>query len=293
MNYPCYFKEGFTPQSGIDTITIWLHPEIINHPQLFHERGSNNQGINLRYKKEMLHGTEKVIRTNFLVDIQAETINPNDDIFDQVLSILNYLTYSGILHRPRGRSIYDDLKCFFQTNFARLFALDRLDFYFDLRREDMRLLGEPNPDFPNTRYSSLHSSVLKAYLRDEKLRQKRHIAYGEIDNMDYPSRIEFSLCRDNCKYLNAYNLIGTYDYIFLRYLPFLARKWHDHRCKVVEVAERNIDYSHDLRQIITVAGRQIPQYTELLETPPKPIPYKNAGRNETDYNFIAEFYGRS
>ena len=92
--------------------------------------------------------------------------------------------------------------------------------------------------------------------------------------------------------MNANNLIGPYDYVFLQYLPFLARKWHDHRYKVVEVAERNIDYAHHLRQIITVAGRQIPQYS-LLETPPKPIPYKSVRRNETDYNFIAEFYGRS
>ena len=289
MNYPYFYREGFTPQSGIDTITIWLHPKIINRPGLFHKEGNNNQAINLRYKHEINKNT--IIRTNFLVDIQAEAINPNDDILYQILLILIHLTEQDILRYPNGQVIYD-LMSFYHVNFNSLFALDKLDFYFDLRHEDMRLLGKANPACPNTRYSSFRSSVLKAYLRDEKLRQKRHIAYDEIDDICYPSRIEFSLCRDNCKYMNAYNLIGPYDYVFLQHLPFLARKWHDHRYKVVELAERNIDYAHHLRQIITVAGRQISR-PELHETPPKPIPYKNARRNEADYNFIAEFYGIS
>jgi hypothetical protein len=293
MNFPCYFQEGFTPQSGIDTITVWLHPDIINRFDHFHERGNNNQPINLRFSKEINSKTNIVYRTNHLVDIQAEAINPNNDILDQVLTILVELTYEGILRYPQLDQHINDLKIFFYWNFERLFALDRLDFYFDLRNGDMRLLGNQNPDYPNTRYSPGNPSVLKAYSRTAKLRQKRHMSNEEIDNMDYPYSIEFSLHRDNCEYLNAYNLTGSYENVFLRHLPFLARKWHDYRYKVVAVEERNLSYAHHLRQVIAVASHRIPQYDLLLKSPPKPIPYKSAKRNEVDYNFIAQFYGRA
>jgi len=292
MNFPCYFQEGFTPQSGIDTITVWLHPKIINRFDQFHEQGNNNQPINLRFKNEVDYRTNTKYRTNYLVDIQSEVVNPDYDILDQVLTILVSLTYEGILHHPQLGHYKNDLKSFFYWNFDRLFALDALDFYFDLRNGDMRLLGKANPAYPYTRYSSRKLAVLKAYSRIAKLRQKMHISYEDIENMDYPNRIEFSLRRDNCQFLNAYNLIGSYEDVFLRYLPFLARKWHDHRYQVVEVEERNLSYAHHLSQIIAVARQRIHQY-DLHPTPPKPIPYKTAKRNEVDYNFIVQFYARA
>jgi len=176
MNIPCYFKECFTPQSGIDTITVWIHPTIIDRFDQFHEYGNNNQPINLRFSKEANSKTNIVYRTNYSVDIQAEAINPNNDILDQVLSILVELTHEGILLHPQLGQHINDLKNFFYRNFDRLFALDALDFYFDLRKEDMRLLGEENPYFPTTRYSLVYPSVLKAYSRTAKLRQKMHVS---------------------------------------------------------------------------------------------------------------------
>jgi hypothetical protein len=292
MNFPCYFQEGSTPQSGIDTITVWLHPSIINQVYQFHERGNNNQPINLRYKKEIAYITNTPIRTNYYVDIQAEAINPNNDILDQVLTILVDLAYHGILHYPLLGQYTNDLKRFFKLNFNRLFSLDRLDFYFDLRDGDMRLLGTPNPVYPNTRYSSKNEAVLKAYSRTAKLRQKRCIPYKDIENMDYPNRIEISLRRDNCDYLNAYNLTGSYENVFLWHLPLLARKWQNYRHKVVEVQECNLSYAHHLCKVIAVARQRIPQYNDLLRTPIKPIPYKKTKRNEVDYNFIPQFYSR-
>jgi len=293
MNSPYYFQEGFTPQSGIDTITVWIHPSIINCFFQFHEQGNNNQPINLRFSKEVNPITNINFRRNHLVDIQAEVINPDYDILDQVLTILVNLTYTGILHYPQLGQYTNDLKGFFYFNFDRLFSLDRLDFYFDLRDGDMRLLGNPNPAYPNTRYSQGKPSVLKAYSRTEKLRQKQHISFEDIENMDYPARIEFSLCRANCDYLNAYNLSGSYDNVFLRYLPFLARKWFNYRHEVVKIEERNLSYAHHLRQVIAVASHRIPQYDLLLKTPTKPIPYKAAKKDEVDHNYIAQFYGRA
>jgi len=116
--------------------------------------------------------------------------------------------------------------------------------------------------------------------------------YDDIENMDYPNRIEFSLRRANCEFLNAHNLTGTYENVFLRYLPFLARKWRNYRHEVVEVEECNLSYAHHLCQVIAVARQRIPQYNDLLPTPLKPIPYKKAKRNEVDENFIPQYYSR-
>jgi hypothetical protein len=289
LNYPCTFAEGFTPQSGIDTISIWIHPAIINQRDMFHEYGNNNAKINLRYKPEINHRNGNYIRVNFFFDIQSEAINPNQDIFDQILNIITQMAFDGILCLPNDSYQYD-IKNFFRVNFDHLFALDGLDFYHDLRSDDMVLLGNPNPKYPNTRYSSIYPSVLKAYLRTERLRQKRHTPYEEIDNIDYPARIEFTLRRGNCDYLNIRNLTGTYENVFLQYLPFLARKWLDYKHGVVEVASvRDLSYAHDLRQIIAVAGHRIP-HPDLLKAPLKPIPYKQARKNETDLNWVAGFY---
>jgi hypothetical protein len=292
MNFQSYFKEGFTPQSGIDTITVWLHPSIINRFDQFHKQGNNNQPINLRFSKEVNSKTNIEYRTNFLVDIQAEAINPYYNILDQVLTILVNLTYEGILHYPQFGQHITDLKSFFYNNFERFFSIDRLDFYFDLRNGDMRLLGKPNPVYPNTRYSLNYPSVLKAYFRTAKLIQKRCISNEEIENIEYPNRIEFSLRRENCDFLNVNNLTGSYEDVFLRYLPFLARKWNDYRGRIVKVEERNLSYAHHLRQVIVASRHRTQHYYYLLHTPLKPIPHKSAKRNEVDYDFIPQFYSR-
>ena len=292
MNHTVYFKEGATPISGIDTISIWLHPAIINKREKFHERGNNNTPVNLRYKQEIDYRTQKLIRTNFLIDIQAEAINPNYNILEQILSIIMEYVYDNTLCFPHNVDLYTIYK-FFYENIDRLLALDALDFYFDLHSEDVRLLGKPNPSYPNTRYSSGYPSILKVYSRPIKLQQKRHIQNREIENMDYPTRIEFSLRRENCNYLNLRNLSGTYEHIFLRYLNFLARKWLDYRSQIVEVPWHNIHYAHHLRQIMAVAVKRIPQYKDLLETPKKPIPNKSVRKNEVDYNFIEGYHGRT
>jgi hypothetical protein len=88
MNFPCYFQEGSTPQSGIDTITVWLYPNIINRFNQFHERGNNNQPISLRFSKEINSKTNVAYSTNYFVDIQSEAIDPDYNILDQVLTIL-------------------------------------------------------------------------------------------------------------------------------------------------------------------------------------------------------------
>jgi hypothetical protein len=293
--YTRYFNEGFTPPSGIDTISIWIHPLIINRLDAFHQRGNNNEPVTLRVKQEKDNRTGNFIRTNCLLDIQAEALDPEQDILRQVLRYLLSMERCGILKQHQNCDDNGILN-YFNVDFSELFAIDALDFYFDFFDGDIVLIGT-NPQYPNTRYSSrsiAHPSILKAYGRPERLRQKRHIPYETIRNMNYPKRIEFSLRRGNCNYLHSHNLSGNYHDVFYRYLPFLARKWHDYRHETVDIPDRrNLDYNPCFQQILCMARSRIPQYRNLLETPRKAIPFKHAKRNETDRNWSAWFYANT
>ena len=290
LNFPAYFNEGSTPQAGIDTVQLWIHPLLVNLPHLFHNTGNNNALVNLRYKQEVDYRTGNPIRKKFLVDIQAEMFHPEVDVYETILTILMQLAHDRILHFPQSDNFYD-VGTFFKVNFDRLFALEKLDFYHDFRHGDIVFLGNPNARYPNTRYSTgsfKRPSILKAYSRPERLFQKRHLNHEVITGIKYPLRIEFALCGRNCKYLNILNLRGTYESVFSRYLPFLARKWLNYRHEVVQV--RDLSYAPHLRKIVKTAGQRIPQYNNLHETPEKPIPYKCFGKKEVDINWVSEFY---
>ncbi len=186
-----------------------------------------------------------------------------------------------------------DLKSIFITNFDRLFSIEALDFYNDVKNEDVHFIKRRNKNYPNTIYSqkgSYKKSILKVYDRVEKLRQKHNIPFSAIQNIEYPLRIEFSLRRDNCKFLDIRNLTGIYENVFLRYLYFLANRWNNYSHDLIHIYPRNIEYNLYLLQIISVSLGRIPHYNNLYKTPVKPIPYKSAQKNGIDYNFIAEFY---
>ena len=118
--------------------------------------------------------------------------------------------------------------------------------------------------------------------------------YKYIEQMEYKTRIEFHLANGNCDFLDYQNLQGTFEMIFLHYLPQLARKWFDYRREVVSVPYlHKLPYACHLRQIndMALAGH-IPQYKELIKTPLRPIPEKRYGRNETDLNWLSQFITR-
>jgi hypothetical protein len=299
-NYIFCSKDLFLPQSGIDTITVWLHPAVIACERLFHEqdasykgigyKANNYKGINLRYKREINQKTGKFIRKDYFIDIQTEAIDLNNDISFQVIGILENFAVKKVLRRPQRINIYN-FKSFFMDNFDSLFTLDSLDFFFEMQNDDMQLLGKPNPE-----YSHGYSQVLKVYKQSERLerkldllrersKRKLNLLYDDIEILEYPFRIEFSLNKDTCKYLNILNLFGTYDDIFLRHLPFLA---HKYRHEVTELKEIKLHRARYLQQIIDVARERIPRNFNLHETPSRPTLYEKIGRN--DNNFIAEFY---
>jgi hypothetical protein len=292
INPPHHSNEWATKPAGIDTITIWVHPKIINRFDAFHEQGNVHNSVNLRLKHEKIPKTGQIIRSNYIIDIQSEAINPDFNIFDQVTNILTSFVYEGILKIDQ-RFDWNNIPNFFRAAFSSLFALERIDFFFDVKREDVALRGAPNPQYPNTLYSSDYPSSMKIYDRVVRQKQKNHISYNHINEIEYPMRIEFHLVRGNCNYIHPQNLDGNYEQIFLNYLPFLARKWLTFRSQILDVNKQNLTYDHHLRQVIEIALQpHIPQYTNLLKNPRKPEPFKKAKKEDVDTNWVAYFASR-
>ena len=290
IQYQRYFNEWEVPSYGIDTISIWIHPNLISRFEDFHERGNIHEAINCRRNYEKNQNTGQIIRTNYIIDFQTEAINPDYDILEQIIQILSLFVYDGTLKMKKDTGM-PAINIFFMEAFSSLFSIDRIDFYFDLKDNDIIPSKEPDPGHPNTYYSSDYPSSIKTYSRIEKLKSKNNISYQKIMNIEFNSRIEFHLCRSNCDFLDYRNLQGNFEIIFLRYLPLLAKKLFKHRREILEIPYlHKLPYAHHLRQIhnLTFAGH-IPQYKDLLKSPTKPIPYKKYKKNETDYNWLSEF----
>jgi len=289
INYTRFFNELDCPPAGIDTISIWVHDNLINRFDDFNPQGNIHESINCRYRDEINKKTGQFFRRNYFIDIQSEALNPNNDILEQIINILSKFIFIGTLRAFKNIDIYDTSKLL-MNNISSLFAINSVDFYFDLKEEDCILLGEPNP-YPNTRYSLDYPSCLKVYSKTNRHIAKNHKSYQNIEQMKYKTRIEFHLVNSNCNFLHFQNLRGTFEIVFYHYLPQLARKWFDHRREVVKIQKLyELPYAHHLRQIneMALAGH-IPQYRDLLKTPIRPKPEKHYGKNEVDLNWLSNF----
>jgi hypothetical protein len=293
MQYNHYFEEWNTPPAGIDTISIYINPAIINRFNAFHEHGNIHEAINCRIKQEKDYRTGQLIRTNHIIDIQAEAINPDMDILGQIINILAGFVYDGTLKTITNADM-PTLVNFFMGSFSSFFSIDTLDFYFDMKDGDSISIGKSDPRYPNTRYSSERYSSLKTYSKVKRQEYKNHISREHIQEMEFQNRIEFHLMRGNCEYLDYRNLQGPFEVVFLRYLPLLARKWFDHRREIVEVPNlKKLPYAHHLRQIDDIAhAGHIPHYRELLKTPPKPMPERYYKKDEVDRNWLPHIVTR-
>ena len=67
IKYQRYFDEWNLPTSGIDTISVWVHPNLINRFEDFHERGNIHGAANCRKRHEINHWTSRLIRTNYII----------------------------------------------------------------------------------------------------------------------------------------------------------------------------------------------------------------------------------
>jgi hypothetical protein len=287
FDYVKYFDECNVPSAGIDTVSIYIHPYLINKHPYFHEQGNVNEAINLRRKIERDHLTKKIYRTDYLMDIQAEAINPNINIFHQVLELIVKLFQADILSfstKPYMELIY----YFLVYNFDRFFAIDYVDFYFNIKEEDAILLGNIDSRFPNTQYSS--DNCIKTYNRILRLKHKNTIPHKKIEKITYPRRIEFHLNRITCRYLNCMNLNGTYDMVFQYYLNFFARKWRKYKHQLINIPSIEESDYHYLKQIDNLAfAMTIPHNMALVKSPLKPIPNKKAKKDRIDSDWLPRF----
>jgi hypothetical protein len=282
-----FFSEWNVPSSGIDTISIWIHPYLIKDFSMFHEKGNINKSVNLRKKHEIAYKIQKPIRTNYFIDIQAEAINPNINILDQIFMYIFDLFNTNILFI---RNISDEAKLidFLKMSFNALFSINFIDFYFDIKNENVILLGDINPNYPNTQYST--NGCIKTYDRKIRLKHKNTISYEIIDEIINARRIEFHLTRTTCRYLNCINLHGTFDFVFHNHLNYLARQWLKYKRQIIKIKDINEIDNFYLKKIDNLAlSRTIPHNKALEKSPPMPIPYKKAKQNEVDLDWFPKF----
>jgi hypothetical protein len=127
--YTRFYNEQDGPPEGIDTVSIWVNPDIINRIDDFHREGNIHESINCRWSEERIPKTGQFIRNNYFIDIQAEALNPNADILGQIIYLLTGFVYAGIIGPFRNEDM-PTIAGFFMDNFSRLFAINFLDFNF-------------------------------------------------------------------------------------------------------------------------------------------------------------------
>jgi hypothetical protein len=177
-----------------------------------------------------------------------------------------------------------DMPAYLTANFDRFFSIATLDFHFDFHEGDCVIRGEEDPRYPGTVYSKDYPSSLKTYDRINRLQAKNSISHEKIMEMEYTRRIEFHFARGNCNRLAYQNLQGTFEVVFLWFLPFLARKWFDYHRQVVDVPNLSeLSYAHHYHQIVEVAlAGHIPQYRNLQKAPKKPVPCRKGINGNTN-----------
>lgn len=288
-NSPVYFEETSLPPAGIDRISIEIDDCLIADKSVFHYSGDINKPFCLRKKNHNGFGVA------YSFELNAEAIDPYYNILDQIIYYLVGLTIDGVLRN--GHNFPPDLiNAFYRNNLNRGFYLSCIEFYFDFKNEDMVLSSIiDNQLYETTRYSPDYPgerrSILKAYLRRERLRGKYHHRFTSIDSMMYTNRIEFSLKNRNCRYLALENLYGDYDTVFNRYLPFLASRWRQYGGYVAYIPDlNNLHYAVNFKQIEEMSRYYSIPRSQLILTPPRINFHRSYKRNEADMAWGVRFF---
>jgi hypothetical protein len=284
-----FFEETNLPPQGIDRISIEIDDCLIADKSAFRYRGNISKSICLRKKNHNGFGVA------YSLELHAESINPFFDILDQIICHFVDLTISGVLRNYHNYPP-DMIYSFYYNNLNRGFYLSCIEFYFDFMLGDMYLSPKTEKQlYETTRYSPDYpgerKSILKAYLRPERLRAKNHHAFSSIDSMTFTNRIEFSLKNRNCRYLALENLYGDYDMIFNRYLPFLASRWRQYGDCVACIPNLyNLHYAANFKQIEEMSRfSAIPRF-HLVRTPQRINLHRPYKRNETDMAWGIKFF---
>jgi len=280
IEFPIYFNEFEVPEAGIDTISIYIHPNLINKPSSFHEKGNANEAVSLRKISRKKRFSEETLCTNYIIDIQTEAIDPNANILDQVFGYIILLFKSKILSFCN----YPDevlIACLLEQNLHPLFILDFIDFYFDIKEEGAILLDKKDRRFP---YGQCCDGChIKTYNRIDRLKNRDNFNSQLLEQMQFPRRIEFNLTRNTCGFLHFANLDGDFNTVFYNYLNSLGNEWKKSQSSVIDIPNLKESEYHCLKQIDSVAFSPANQQIKYLENIPRErMPNKKARENEAD-----------
>lgn len=255
LNYP----------EGIDTIRLLVKNDYINYRRWNWSDHRNTISL----KKSIFRGDgQRQGKYFFYICIQSEAFSKGYyslTLKDQICKIIIDLYYDSRLKIDELIQIDPDYHFFWmQHNINNILILTGLDFFFDFRREDIKLIAQP------TSYSSLYSpdhrkrkkSLWTVYDRKKRLESVNQINWGTIQTMLYQMRIEIRLSRNSCQFLNIDNLDVQYAEVMCQYIFFIAFRWRKYGNKLVQV--NLTEYHWFFNLIILMAEKTIPNLSKQI-----------------------------
>jgi hypothetical protein len=282
---------NFAYPQGIDKITIWIHPYLIKDFSQFHRSWGNNTPICYRV----------TARNGYSIDFQDSMFDPSEIYYNRVLELLAQASVQGILKRPKNKD-FNYIVNTFDKFFTSFFVLDELELFFDVLDKDIKLSEKQYkpensrlPNYKTSRYANTYlnssSPVLIAYDRIERLMHVNQLPRNVIETIRYTKRIEFKLNRRNCGYMHPLNINGDYNYIYNKFLYFMAKRWNKYGSQIATLQRpEKMAYAVYLNKVRQFSGWTLPHCSKfMLKTPPCPIPNKSVKKKDVDRNWLVQF----
>jgi len=231
--------------SGIDKIKLILNPAFLNNDRPKYIKSNNAL---------TLHNAGCF---TFLA-IHSEYFNPFIDYKLQIAKAIYELIEKKVINFQNDYPILT-LMIIWQYMNCFILGVSQVEFYFDFPKGKVSVESTPikNDDiiqymdkdgiFHETFYSNDYEpgkrkSSFCVYNKYFKLIHDRHLSYKAIDEMNVEYRIEARLSRENCPYLDLYNLSRTYEDIFKRFKSFLAIQYYNYLYGFIEVTGKSNTY---------------------------------------------------
>jgi hypothetical protein len=239
------------------------------------------------------------------LEIHAEYFNPMINYHITIACAICELIKKGIINFPDTIFTLP----FIRDNLEWFVSMSELEMYFDTKRNDVLIdkkTVETNDlikivdqkTYATTYYSNdfrgdgkhYRKSIISIYDKETKDLKDNHIAHEVIKQHPYKTRIEFRLCRSNCRYLSIDNLAGTFDQIFKRYYPYLAILYNSYLNGNVITTERK-KYKQ-LNKVLDEAREKMKtRYTrkELRRSEPVITHSKKEARDQMKHMILGAF----
>jgi len=223
------------PQNGIDRVTLKLHSEMFCFPfEKFIKKKEHYYFMYLRPDNSL------IIKKNYneyFLEINQEYFDTKKNYLAQIIFVLNLLVKNGFTN-DKSLITRENLCNYIFRN------ITNLEFYFDFKKEYVQVqkyvMKQETAKVENAffRYSTTQTTTNTYY--SAKMKGKSHICIYDKEEKDkydkisreaiqahpYKTRIEFRLNVNNCNYMNIFNLEGTYNEIFDKYIEYLAVKYN-------------------------------------------------------------------